>query len=176
MTYAIKTLYPEFKCLTTFRKVMKRIDGVGARRKELERCSWKITKYPLCDAGDILEYLNKKEVKRLTIRKRCETREFNDMYIEFLEEYFNVLHNNLDGLNDTQLKVLKEKFPHCFRSDKFGFKISNRVDALMNYKSFEMNRWDTEEKKWEFNEAMISRDYKTTTLCDDVIGLVFEYL
>ena len=32
------------------------------------------------------------------------------------------------------------------------------------------------DKKVEFYQSMISRDYKTVTLCDDVIGVIFEFL
>jgi hypothetical protein len=46
------------------------------------------------------------------------------------------------------------------------------------YKFFlwKLKKMDEIEKRVAFYDAMISRDYKAVTLCDDVIGLIYEYL
>ena len=144
MIYAVKTLYPKFKCLTAFRKVMKGLERVIREEWYDGRCvKW--------SSGSVF----KKKVKYVPYNGKQKKQKF---FIWFGGSA--KLDNSLD-----------DRF---FKMRKFDNRYMNRFETMNCFD--EIGEIHTKMLKNEFYEAMISRDYKTTTLCDDVIGLVFEYL
>jgi len=183
MTYAVKTLYPEFKCLTTFRKVMKRIETAKGDwwklmkplRNPYERnIEINKTKKGFWDRFDNRENMLYSEYLQKLIDDDRE--EGNRLYMEMRITHHNIL-SDYDENYEEFMGRLGAKFPMFYKIGANG-KWRSWFDERLPQKWLwaEQNKVDMMAKKWEFQQAMISRDYKTTTLCDDVIGLVFEYL
>jgi hypothetical protein len=204
MTYAVKTLYPEFKCLTAFRKVMKRIDAYNNKQRLVGDEKTMGNVYGVCHKINF--YNDRNEVKidrdrksglyvynlnRYVIATHYEEKWHNSCFQEYYralkkkdEEFISAEFSNYINYYSEDAKGDRQRFqdacikncPELYQIGKDGeYKWTNKglkERWFMN----EANKYDMMMKKWEFNEAMISRDYKTTTLCDDVIGLVFEYL
>jgi hypothetical protein len=119
----VKQMYPQFRSLTTFRKVMDRIRAAGQRFG-----------HQVLDPNWLFLALQRNGTakKRFSFRLKKDWKE------------------NAKILRRTALVFRRE----C---KKF------RADRLR-------------QRKKAFYQAMLSRDYKTISLCDDVIGIVFEYL
>ena len=144
MTYSVKSIYPEFKCLTTFKKVMKSLGRVN-------REEWYDGKAVKWWSGSVF----KKKVKYVKHNGKDKKQKF------FLWFGGSVkLDNSLDE------RFLKMK--------KFDNRYMNRFETMNCFD--EIGEKHTKMLKNEFYGAMISRDYKAVTLCDDVIGLINEYL
>jgi hypothetical protein len=161
MTYTVKTLYPEFKCLTTFRKVMKRIPTfrkTGVKFDPRRIKDWWCCVYTNVELMDI----------------EWEAQEFNRLYQMFRfrkqDEQWKKVREDFEDEDLIRL------FPENYRVNRFGEIVFAYDRVKKRWMWEEQKKYDTMAKKWEFQQAMISRDYKATTLCDDVIGLVFEYL
>jgi hypothetical protein len=185
MTYSVKTIYPEFKCLTAFRKVMKRIESYTKQQAMLmkicnkwliENCMetilhWIHTRrYNTCKYNEEYRYNS-----YLQNNYEKASKEKNEYYQEMIDKYRN--YYTEEGMSEDEIikDEMKKKFPmwYKFEKGKTTFSVSIfKNNWLLN----ERNKYDMMAKKWEFQQAMISRDYKAVTLCDDVIGLVFEYL
>lgn len=183
MTYAVKTLYPEFKCLTTFRKVMKRIETAKGdwwklmkplRNPYIRKITINETKNGYWKRIDNRENIMYSEYLQKLIDDERE--EYNRLYMEMRLNYANLL-TDYDAEYEEFKAKLGAKFP-MFHKIATNGKWRSYFDENLPQKWLwgEQNKYDMMAKKWEFQQAMISRDYKATTLCDDVIGLVFEYL
>jgi hypothetical protein len=131
--YHVKEIYPKFKNLTTFRRIMHNIRNSGIRRDN------RIHKFDN-PSGLMFELTN-----------------------------YNFTNNNSEIRRDVnryrraQSWETREKTIRIIRNIKLNFKLQ---------KLYEINF----QKKVEFYQAMVSRDYKVVTLCDDVIGVVFGFL
>lgn len=143
MTYSVKTIYPEFKCLTIFRKVMK---GLGKVIRE----EWYDGRAVKWWSGSVF----KKKVRYVKYNGKDKKQKFFIWY----------------GVLDKLDKSLDERFLKMKKDTRY----MNRFETMNCYD--EIGEKHTKILKNEFYVAMISRDYKAVTLCDDVIGLVFEYL
>jgi len=144
MTYTIKTIYPEFKCLATFKKVMKGLGGVI-------REEWYDGRAVKWESGRVF----KKKVRYMRYNGKDRKHKF---YIWC-------------GGNEKRDKSLDERF---LKMKKFDNRYMNRFETMNCFD--EIGEKHTKMLKNEFYGAMISRDYKAVTLCDDVIGLINEYL
>lgn len=96
-----------------------------------------------------------------------------EIIIKREKEWFNPIFQN------EKVRLSKKLFED--KSISFGDRMDmmrkfDRTYTIHKWLWGEQNKYDAMAKKWEFQQAMISRDYKAVTLCDDVIGLVFEYL
>jgi hypothetical protein len=185
---SVKTIYPEFKCLTTFRKVMKRIESAKGIGYYLI-CKLKITDYErngkLCDRLYAM-----REQGRTTMFYRHFENLLNEDEIELdkMEEEYTEQKVREGGSMwlgsedwDNIRQKMSVKFPmfYKFIHSKYQGDIwIEYVDKKYPQKWLwnEQNKYEMMAKKWEFQQAMISRDYKAITLCDDVIGLINEYL
>ena len=206
MTYAVKTLYPEFKCLTAFRKVMKRIDAYNNKQSLVGDEKTMGNVYGVCH---LINFYNDRNgakfqidrdrksglyvynLKRYHIANIYEEKSHNSCYQEYYtalkkkdEEFISAQFNNYINYYTEDAKGDRKRFTDaCVKNcPEFYIKGENGeykwTNKGLKEKWFmnEANKYDMMAKKWEFNQAMISRDYKTITLCDDVIGVVFEYL
>lgn len=182
MSYAVKTLYPEFKCLTTFRKVMKRIESVNGKWWKL----WKKLQNPY-ERNIAINQVKNGYFQRYSNRENMLYSEYLQKLIDAANEEYNRLYKEMrigvenmvgyDAKYEEFAAKLGAKFPMFHKIGTNG-RWRSHFDTNLPQKWLwgEQNKYDLVAKKWEFNEAMISRDYKAITLCDDVIGLVFEYL
>jgi hypothetical protein len=168
MTYSVKSIYPEFKCLTIFRKVVARIEKKGdiwKARKNLKSANE--------DWGCQYNKFFKEYHTKLW-------RESGDEYARLEKEIGITYDENGVGEypHNKVTKIMVVKYPMLYRYCPYYKNIVGYTDEKLPQKWLwgEQNKYEMMAKKWEFNEAMISRDYKAVTLGDDVIGLVFEYL
>ena len=132
--YPVKSLYPDFKNLTHFRKAMSRIKNAGIRRDNRMR------KY-ITPSGLLFELNNGNA-----------TGHYSNQRISDLNRYIR---------KDSWEK--REKAIRIVRNTTLVFELQHRSE--INF-----------DKRVEFYQAMLSRDYKTVSLCDDVIGVIFEFL
>jgi hypothetical protein len=176
---SIKTIYPEFKSLTTFRKVMKRIESAKGEdwklRKNLKDIDYKRGMYAMREQTPMFQrhFENLMDEEELEIDKMEE---------EYRDEKIREGASEWLGSDDWDIihQRMSVKFPmfHKFIQSQYGDRWVQYVDKNYPQKWLwnEQNKYEMMAKKWESNQAMISRDYKAVTLCDDVIGLINEYL
>ena len=161
MTYSVKTIYPEFKCLTTFRNVMKRIPTF--RKTGVKKDPRRIKDWWCCLYTNVI---------KMDIEWEAEG--FNRMFQQFRYKVQDKQWEKMgENWNDRDFIRL---FPENYRVNKYGEIIFAFERVKKRWLWEEQNKYDMMAKKWEFQQAMISRDYKAITLCDDVIGLINEYL
>lgn len=174
MTYAVKTLYPEFKCLTAFRKVMKRIETYNNRKGTMLKGG--IYVYNQNRYATAVHYEEQRHNSCYQEYFRALKKKDEDFLSEKWDEYINYYTEDARGDKKRFTDACVKNCPELYIKGENGeYRWTNKglkEKWFMN----EANKYDMMAKKWEFNEAMISRDYKTITLCDDVIGVVFEYL
>ena len=172
MTYSVKSIYPEFKCLTDFRKVMARINNYNKKQTMLceKKGLYNKNRYNICVFNEEYRY---NSYFQNHYEKASE--EKNKYYEEMIDKYRNYYTEDRDEEEEKVKEEMKTKFPMWYKFEK-GKTTFSSIIYKNNWLLNERNKYDTMAKKWEFQQAMISRDYKAVTLCDDVIGLVFEYL
>ena len=187
MTYSVKTLYPEFKCLTAFRKVMARIENYNKKQtmlweqkglykeyvdkyKEGGLYVYNTNRYNSCVYNEEYRYNS-----YLQNHYEKASEEKNEYYQEMIDKYRNYHTEDGKGEDEKVKEEMKKKFPMWYKFEKGRTTFSSLI-YKKNWLLNERNKYEMMAKKWEFQQAMISRDYKAVTLCDDVIGLVFEYL
>lgn len=191
MTYSAKTIYPQFKCLTTFKAVMKRIENAGNKywkkglryHPHIARGIFKDLKY--VEMSFSCEYHNREQVfKKISMRGTMGKRfvklynriqEKNKRPIGFYtkdpntEEVANWYKNN---------KKLKSEYPYLLQKQLYTdeYIISSIGEAWKRYKDYKMMKYA---KKGEFYDAMLTRDNVLgmgNSLPDEIIGQIFQYL
>ena len=137
MTYNVKNVYPNFKCVSVFRRVEKRIRMAGIRRDN------RIKKFDN-PAGLFHElgmmppccYRRRKHILRV--------RTSSKLVYHFSRKRVNEWKENDTTSHEQRKKRLNDIYL-CYKKDVFY-------------------------------QAMLNRDYRTISLCDDVIGVIFEFL
>lgn len=203
MTYSVKTLYPQFKCLTAHRAIMKRIETAGKRflNKDLNGCSPVRRQIANLIFRD-LKYVDKRisrdySKQEVELTKLSNKADFGKKFVELFKEvqsanrkpygfYFNPppQKNIISKWEETNHK-LKKDFPFLFSKNKndnyksFGYNGYYMRDlnyAWKKYKNYEMMDYA---KKGEFYEAMLKRDEvlgMANSLPDEIVGEIFGFL
>jgi hypothetical protein len=198
MTYNnVKSIYPQFKNLTTHRKVMERFktarwkvrvweDKMGEETngdlslyllmRELKiDTAW----YVKSQKKQIMNRNSKKKnrvfekilgsvkfgedvmkVNYLTERNKCEFHEQQKMHLLFIKWEEDVAEYTAKNI---------KKYPFLYKDGE----LQEKRHAYADWVLYEM--WMSA-KKDAFYETMLERDGKGISLCDDVIGLINEYL
>lgn len=164
MTYSVKTLYPQFKCLTAHRAVMKRIPNykkTGAKKDPRRTKVWWCCLYVNAIIMDVeweAEHYNK----------------LSRMYRWKLQEgHYAPLREDWDD------EDLITEYPDCYRVNK-NEEIVFAYERVRNRWLWEeQNKIDMIAKKWEFYQAMLKRDEvlgMRNSLPDEIVGEIFGFL
>lgn len=182
MTYSVKSIYPEFKCLTAHKAVMKRIET--AQKKSDKK--YKAFKYIIIKnykmVGD--EGFYNKKIYTREFEEDCKKEEakFLEAY-RFRHKYGKIGNNHQLWIEENHRA--KKANPWFYNRNVFepkhydvcggSYGIDNKPKEVKFF-LWKLNKMNEIDKRIIFYDAMISRDYKAVTLCDDVIGLIYEYL
>jgi hypothetical protein len=180
MTYSVKTIYPEFKCLTAHRAVMKRIETAGNNIYK-KYCNFKVPVTPnlLYEALKIRKSWEwKRRQQGKVVENIVKNRAFYNIYKKHSDMEDVVMdtyrkHSNYgEIMKQDRIKRMKE-CPFMYQKvDDYIF-FRDLEDGYIRWIRYEV--WKSA-KMENFYEAMISRDYKAVTLNDDVVREIFEYL
>jgi hypothetical protein len=179
MTYSVKSIYPEFKCLTAHRAVMKRIETAQKKSEKTDR----EFKFVIIKKAKLIYASNKKIYMKefeddLTKEEALyfKSKEFGRKWGKFGYNHQMWIDENHKLRNANPWFYNRDMYEPNY-CDMYGgtYGISNNKKE---YKFFlwKLKKMDEIEKRVVFYDAMLSRDYKEVTLCDDVIGLIYEYL
>ena len=192
----VKSIYPQFKCLTTHRKIMKKINTAGKKVQafddqlngQIDVVGMRIYKlmkelkidtqwYVKSEKHQILNKNSKKKHKVFEKIYGWNKHNENVMDVNYRTEVANYLsgtHRWLAYLKyeeDTtkhRTKIIKQ-YPFLYKNED----LQEKEEAYADWVKHEM--WMSV-KKDAFYETMLERDGKGISLCDDVIGLINEYL
>jgi hypothetical protein len=123
MTYSAKTIYPEFKCLTAFRKVMKRIENYnkkqtmlweqkGLKKEYVDKYRegglyvYNKNRYNMCVYNEdwrYNSYLHNHYEKAI--------KEKNEYYEEMIDKYRSYYTEDRKGQDEKVKEEMKKKFP-----------------------------------------------------------------
>jgi hypothetical protein len=182
MTYSVKSIYPEFKCLTAHRAIMKRIETAQKKEEKTNKAFKYIIIKNYKMVGD--EGFNNKKIYMKEFEKDLEVEDiFYFKSKEFSRKCGKIGNNHQMWIEENhRLKKANPWFynrnmydpKHCeVYGGTYGIRNKTKEDKFFYWK---LKKMDEIEKRVAFYDAMLSRDYKAVTLCDDVIGLIYEYL
>ena len=195
----VKSIYPQFKCLTAHRATMKKIKSADKTASKwvkkyigedyldaLEYYIYQVRKELLKDKRDWYVKSEKNKILNRNSKYR-KTKVFEDIYTtnlrteRIMEVNYHTERLNLEPAKQLNLfyKYEEEQTKHIAKTIKkypFLYKdgdIQDKEEAYADWVKHEM--WMSA-KKGAFYETMLERDRKGISLCDDVIGLINEYL
>jgi len=192
MTYSAKTIYPQFKCLTTFKAVMKRIENAGNKywkkglrfQEHIARGIFKDLKYIEMDFS--CEYHKQEQVFKKISRRGTMGKRFVKLYKRIQEEnkrpigFYDKDPSKAEEVANwyKNNKKLKSEYPYLLHKQLYTdeYIISSIGGAWKRYKDYKMMKYA---KKGEFYDAMLTRDKMLgmgNSLPDEIIGKIFQYL
>ena len=194
--YPVKSIYPEFKCLTIFRKVMKRIETAKGVSRHLMRqlksgsTDGKDSNYAGCKSYNPKTYKRKyshkyawlvtKETSLFQKHLDSLMTEHNIEIDKKKKEMFGDEDYNMDAW-DELYSIMAVKYPMFHRYSPSADGMFQDFDRNYPIKWLwgEQGKYEMMGKKFEFYQAMLARDKRVRTISslnDDVIGVIYSYL
>jgi hypothetical protein len=193
MTYSVKTLYPEFKCLTAHRAIMKRIETAGKKiDRKNENKGRSDIHFQLMTALKIDYFWYLKSDKETARYKRTQVNSdiFEKIWKDFKAGEMDLYKKTvlrvppmsrdweaLEIETDKRNAIMVKNMPYMFH------KIDGKL-VWRNNKEYVYDKWIKYEmwqsaKKENFYDAMLTRDKMlgmANSLPDEIVGEIFSFL
>jgi len=197
MTYSVKTLYPEFKCLTAHRAIMKRIDTAGKNINTLYKYkdgkhrlkreegnihhklmeALRIDKWWWLSSNKFATMVRKTEAKSVIFREIWDEAHRGEM--KALDEivFEEGRSDDSEYIKECMVRYSDKKKKECpYLYSKGGYYLKHKIMAYEDWIKYEI--WNSA-KKENFYEAMLKRDEvlgMANSLPDEIVGEIFSFL